>query len=149
LRPTKEVATVCAVVYIFEVVDSFSENLTSFHVFCCVGRQRVAIVLRALLSVTALAASLVYAQSTATASTITWNLSPNIPLSDGGTLNGTFTINSAGFLNGNSWDLVTAGGTLPSVTYTTFCNGPCLVNPSAWSDRRVSLLYGVGAVAAA
>lgn len=78
--------------------------------------------LRALLSVTVLAASLVYAQSAAVASTITWNLSPNIPLSDGGTLNGTFTINSAGFLNGNSWDLVTAGGTLPSVTYTTYIN---------------------------
>ncbi len=78
--------------------------------------------LRAVLSVAVLATSLVYGQSTACASTITWNLSPNIPLSDGGTLNGTFTINSAGFLNGNTWDLITAGGTLPGVTYTTYIN---------------------------
>jgi hypothetical protein len=63
-----------------------------------------------------------HARSSAMASTITWTLSTNVPLSDGGTLNGTFTLNSAGFLNGNSWDLTTAGGTLPGVTYTTYIN---------------------------
>jgi hypothetical protein len=74
------------------------------------------------LGITAMAASVFLAQSSARASTITWTLSPNVPLSDGGTLNGTFTLNSAGYLNGNSWDLVTAGGKLPGVTYTTYIN---------------------------
>lgn len=58
----------------------------------------------------------------AKADTITWTLSPDVPLSDGGTLNGTFTLNSAGYLNGNYWYLTTAGGTLPGVTYTTYIN---------------------------
>jgi hypothetical protein len=77
---------------------------------------------RVSLGIAAMAAGLLYAQSSAMADTITWTLSTNVPLSDGGTLNGTFTLNSAGFLNGNSWDLVTAGGTLPGVTYTTYIN---------------------------
>jgi len=47
----------------------------------------------------------------AKADTITWTLSPNVPLSDGGTLNGYFGINSSGYVNGNPFDLTTAGGT--------------------------------------
>ena len=52
----------------------------------------------------------VWISLSATASTITWVLSPNIQLSDGGTLNGYFTLNSYGYLNGNSFELTTAGG---------------------------------------
>jgi hypothetical protein len=51
----------------------------------------------------------------ASASSITWTLSPNIPLSDGGTLNGYFGIYDSGYVNGNPFDLVTSGG---SPTYT-------------------------------
>lgn len=52
------------------------------------------------------------AHSPVSASTITWTLSPNIALSDGGTLNGFFGIYSdSGFINGNPFNLNTAGGT--------------------------------------
>ena len=47
----------------------------------------------------------------ARANTIIWTLSSNVPLSDGGTLNGYFGINSYGYVNGNPFDLMTAGGT--------------------------------------
>jgi hypothetical protein len=47
---------------------------------------------------------------TANADTILWTLSPDIPLSDGGTLNGYFGIDSYGYVNGNPFDLTTAGG---------------------------------------
>ncbi len=48
----------------------------------------------------------------ASAATITWTLSSNVPLSDGGTLNGYFGIyDNSGFINGNPFDLTTAGGT--------------------------------------
>lgn len=65
---------------------------------------------KVLLAVATILLSFVLAQSSAMASTITWTLSPNIQLSDGGTLNGYFTLNSYGYLNGNSFELTTAGG---------------------------------------
>lgn len=73
-------------------------------------RVRIRTDARMLLAVATMIFSFVLAQSSATASTITWVLSPNIQLSDGGTLNGHFTLNSYGYLNGNSFDLTTAGG---------------------------------------
>ena len=69
-----------------------------------------ALAARMLLPIATIILSFVLAQSSATASTITWVLSPNIQLSDGGTLNGYFTLNSYGYLNGNSFELTTAGG---------------------------------------
>ncbi len=99
---------------------------------------------RTFLGVAAMAAGIFYAQSSAMAGpitgaeTITWTLSPNIPLSDGGTLNGHFTLDSYGFLNGNSWDLTTtAGSMLPGVTYTTY------INASDPNDLTVQF-YGPG-----
>jgi hypothetical protein len=92
---------------------------------------------RTFLGIAVMAATLIYAQSGARADTITWTLSPNIPLSDGGTLNGYFALNSYGYLNGNNWDLTTAGGTLPGATYTTF------INASDPNDLTVQF-YGPG-----
>ena len=71
---------------------------------------RIRIDAKVLLAIATMLLSFVFAQSSATASTITWTLSPNIPLSDGGTLNGYFTLNSYGYINGNSFELTTAGG---------------------------------------
>jgi hypothetical protein len=78
---------------------------------------------RFVLAITVLAAGLFCSQRNAAADTITWTLSPNIPLSDGGTLNGSFTLDVYGYLNGNSWDLTTtAGSLLPGLTYTPYIN---------------------------
>ena len=64
------------------------------------------------------------ANPSASASTITWTLSPNILFSDGGTLNGFFGIYSdSGFVNGNPFNLITAGGTTNfNQTYTSTIN---------------------------
>lgn len=66
---------------------------------------------RSLLAAAMVIAGLCYGQLSAKADTIIWTLSPDIPLSDGGTLNGYFGINSYGFVNGSPFDLKTAGGT--------------------------------------
>jgi len=57
------------------------------------------------------------------ANAITWTLSTDVPLSDGGTLNGTFTVNQYGYVNGNFYFLQTAGGSTNfSQTYTGSLN---------------------------
>ena len=60
----------------------------------------------------------------ANATTISWTLSPDIALSDGGTLNGFFgIIAESGFSNGTNWDLKTAGGlTNFNMDYTAAIN---------------------------
>jgi hypothetical protein len=59
----------------------------------------------------------------ANAATINWTLSPNVPFSDGGILNGYFGINEYGFTNGTPYDLQTSGGS-PAFAqhYTTEIN---------------------------
>lgn len=77
---------------------------------------------RVFLAIAVAAAGFITAEPGVKASTITWTLSTDVPLSDGGMLNGTFTVNSYGYLNGNFWDLNTSGGTLPATSYTTYIN---------------------------
>jgi hypothetical protein len=61
--------------------------------------------------------------TSANAATINWTLSSNIPLSDGGLLNGVFGVNDYGFTNGTFYDLQTSGGTTAfSQHYTTAIN---------------------------
>lgn len=57
------------------------------------------------------------------AATVNWTLSANIPLSDGGILNGVFGINEYGYTNGTFYDLQTSGGS-PAYAqhYTTAIN---------------------------
>jgi hypothetical protein len=66
---------------------------------------------RSLLAAAMVVVGLCYGQLSAKADAIIWTLSSNVPLSDGGTLNGYFGINSYGYVNGNAFDLTTAGGT--------------------------------------
>jgi hypothetical protein len=68
--------------------------------------------MRAFLVACAAAVGLIQCDSAANADTyLTWTLSTDIPLSDGGTLNGYFTIDAtSGFINGSPFNLVTAGG---------------------------------------
>lgn len=73
----------------------------------------------------------------ANATTISWTLSPDIPLSDGGTLNGFFgIIAESGFSNGTNWDLKTAGGlTNFSMDYTAVINA---INPNVLTVQFVA-----------
>jgi hypothetical protein len=68
--------------------------------------------IRAFLIASVATFGLIQGYSAANADTyITWTLSANVPLSDGGTLNGYFTIDAtSGFINGSPFNLVTAGG---------------------------------------
>jgi hypothetical protein len=90
----------------------------------------------------------------ASAATITWTLSSNVPLSDGGTLNGYFGIyDNSGFVNGNPFDLTTAGGTTNySQHYTATINAsdPNSVtvqffapNPAYSSTLQLTFLYSL------
>lgn len=65
------------------------------------------------------------AGSAANAITVTFT---NVPLSDGGVLNGSFSTNVYGQVG--PWNLVTSGGTLPSETYAPSINE---ISAPAWN----------------
>ena len=57
------------------------------------------------------------------ANALTWTLSSDVPLSDGGVLNGFFGINQYGYTNGSPFNLTTSGGTTNfSADYTATIN---------------------------
>jgi hypothetical protein len=73
----------------------------------------------------------------ANATTISWTLSSDIPLSDGGTLNGFFgIIAESGYSNGTNWDLKTAGGSTNfNMDYTAEINA---FNPNVLTVQFVA-----------
>ncbi len=70
----------------------------------------------------AVAAVLSFFQISTSANAVTWTLSPDVPFSDGGTLNGYFNINVYGFTTA-PWDMQTSGGSPAfAVDYNTSIN---------------------------